>query len=78
MELTNSSYCIGIFEFQFFEKKNKICKSTSVKSENVGVTCETCSILDCDVRKTPPTRLDKENFNESMKKSIAKIRKEML
>lgn len=75
---TNRSYCIGILLNSNSLKKIKFAKSTTVKSENVGVTCETCSIIDCDVRKTPPTRLDKENFNESMKKSIAKIRKEML
>ena len=74
----NRSYCIGILLNSNSLKKIKFAKSTSVKSENVGVTCETCNILDCDVRKTPPTRLDKENFNESMKKSIAKIRKEIL
>ena len=74
----NRSYCIGILLNSNSLKKIKFAKSTTVKSENVGVTCETCSIIDCDVRKTPPTRLDKENFNESMKKSIAKIRKEIL
>ena len=75
---TNRSYCIGILLNSNSLKKIKFAKSTSVKSENVGVTCETCNILDCDVRKSPPTRLEKENFNESMKKSIAKIRKEIL
>ena len=75
---TNRSYCIGILLNSNSLKKIKFAKSTTVKSENVGVTCETCSIIDCDVRKTPPTRLEKENFNESMKKSIAKIRKELL
>jgi hypothetical protein len=32
----------------------------------------------CEVRKAPPTRLEKEHFNESMKKAISKIRKEVL
>jgi predicted transcriptional regulator len=59
-------------------KKIKFAKNDSIKSEDVGVTCETCSISDCEVRKAPPTRLEKEHFNESMKKAIAKIRKEVL
>ncbi|MFT3920849.1 helix-turn-helix domain-containing protein [Cloacibacterium sp.] len=75
---TNRSYCIGILLNSNSLKKIKFAKNSSVKSEYVGVTCETCNIYDCDARKTPPTRLEKENFNESMKKSIAKIRKEML
>lgn len=75
---TNRSYCIGILLNSNSLKKIKFAKNSSVKSEYVGVTCETCNINDCDARKTPPTRLEKENFNESMKKSIAKIRKEML
>lgn len=74
----NRSYCIGILLNPTSLKKIKFAKSTSVKSENVGVTCETCNLLDCEVRQSPPLRLDKENFNESMKKSIAKIRKEQL
>jgi len=74
----NRSYCIGILLNSTSLKKIKFAKSTSVKSENVGVTCETCNITDCEVRKAPPTRLDKENFNENMKKSIAKFRKEIL
>jgi predicted transcriptional regulator len=75
---TNRSYCIGILLNSNSLKKIKFAKNSSVKSEYVGVTCETCNINDCDARKTPPIRLEKENFNESMKKSIAKIRKEML
>lgn len=75
---TNRSYCIGILLNSNSLKKIKFAKNSSVKSEYVGVTCETCNINDCEARKTPPTRLEKENFNESMKKSIAKIRKEML
>ena len=75
---TNRSYCIGILLNSNSLKKIKFAKNSSVKSEYVGVTCETCNINDCNARKTPPIRLEKENFNESMKKSIAKIRKEML
>ncbi|QCX52962.1 helix-turn-helix domain-containing protein [Elizabethkingia sp. JS20170427COW] len=74
----NRSYCIGILLNSTSLKKIKFAKSTSVKSENVGITCETCNLSDCEVRKSPPIRLDKENFNENMKKSIAKIRRDLL
>ncbi len=75
---TNRSYCLGILLNANSLKKIKFAKSESVKTINVGVTCETCSILDCEVRQAPPVRLEKENFNENMKKSIQNIRREML
>lgn len=75
---TNRSYCLGILLNSNSLKKIKFAKSETIHSENVGVTCETCSIADCEVRQAPAIRLEKENFNESMKKSIAKIRKEIL
>ena len=59
-------------------KKINFAKSDSVKAVNVGVTCESCSILDCEVRIAPPVRLEKEQFNEEMKKAIGKIRKEII
>lgn len=74
---TNRSYCLGILLNSNSLKKIKFAKSETIQSENVGVTCETCSIADCEVRKAPALRLEKENFNESMKKAIAKIRKEI-
>ena len=53
-------------------------KSNQIKTVDVGITCEFCSISDCEVRKAPPLRLEKQIFNENMKKSIQKIRKEIL
>lgn len=75
---TNRSYCIGILLNANSLKKINFAKSDSVKTINVGVTCESCSIMDCEVRMAPPIRLEKEQFNEDMKKAIEKIRKENL
>ena len=75
---TNRSYCIGILLNSNSLKKIKFVKSDQIKTVNVGVTCEFCSIPDCEVRQAPPLRLEKEIFNENMKKSIQKIRKEIL
>lgn len=75
---TNRSYCIGILLNANSLKKINFAKSDSVKTINVGVTCESCSIMDCEVRMAPPVRLEKEQFNEDMKKAIEKIRKENL
>lgn len=75
---TNRSYCIGILLNSNSLKKIKFSKSDSIKTVNVGVTCESCSIPDCEERKAPPIRLEKELFNEDMKKAIEKIRKDLL
>ena len=75
---TNRSYCLGILLNSSSLKKIKFAKSDTVSTENVGVTCETCSIYDCKVRKAPPIRLEKESFNENMKLEIQKIRKQYL
>ena len=75
---TNRSYCIGILLNSNALKKIKFAKSNQIKTGEVGRTCEFCSISDCEVRKAPPLRLEKQIFNENMKKSIQKIRKEIL
>ena len=75
---TNRSYCIGILLNPNSLKKIKFAKSDQIKTVNVGITCEFCSISGCEVRQAPPIRLEKEIFNENMKKSIQKIRKEIL
>ncbi|MET3035515.1 helix-turn-helix transcriptional regulator [Chryseobacterium sp. NRRL B-14859] len=73
---SNRSYCLGILLNSQTIKKIGFIKSPSLQTINVGVTCESCSIPDCEVRQAPPVRLDKEHFNLSMKNSIEKIRKE--
>ncbi len=74
---TNRSYCIGILWNSYSLKKIRFAKSNQIKTINVGVTCEVCSILDCEVRQAPPLRQEKQIFNENMKKSIQIIRKSM-
>jgi len=72
---SNRSYCLGILlNFQTI-KKISFIKSPSLKTVNVGVTCESCSIADCEVRQAPPVRLEKEHFNRNMKNAIERIRK---
>ncbi|MDN3691527.1 helix-turn-helix transcriptional regulator [Chryseobacterium tructae] len=73
---SNRSYCLGILLNTQTIKKIGFIKSPSLKTINVGVTCESCSIPDCEVRQAPPVRLEKEHFNLSMKNAIEKIRKE--
>ncbi|WP_312822115.1 XRE family transcriptional regulator [Epilithonimonas sp.] len=75
---SNRSYCLGILLNNQTIKKLNFAKSSTLKTIEVGVTCESCSIQNCDVRQAPPTRLEKEQFNLDMKKSIEKIRKSLI
>ncbi|MEY8759906.1 helix-turn-helix domain-containing protein [Chryseobacterium tongliaoense] len=72
---SNRSYCLGILLNSQTIKKINFIKSPTLKTVNVGVTCESCSIPDCEVRQAPPVRLEKEHFNLSMKNAIEKMRK---
>ncbi|MET3530325.1 DNA-binding protein [Chryseobacterium flavum] len=74
---SNRSYCLGILLNTQTIKRISFIKSHSLKTINVGVTCESCSIADCEVRQAPPVRLEKEHFNLNMKNSIEKIRKDL-
>jgi hypothetical protein len=51
-------------------KKINFIKSPTLKTINVGVTCESCSIADCEARQSPPIRLEKEYFNSGMKTQL--------
>lgn len=75
---TNRSYCLGILLNSNSLKKINFAKSDRLKTVNVGVTCEFCSIPNCEVRQAPPLRLEKEIFNENMKKAIQMIKKEVM
>jgi len=74
---TNRSYCLGILLNSNSLKKINFAKSDQIRTVNVGVTCEFCSIPNCEVRQAPPLRLEKELLNENMKKAIQMIKKEM-
>lgn len=75
---SNRSYCLGILLNSQTIKRINFIKSETLKTINVGVTCESCSIADCEVRQSPPIRLEKEYFNLSMKNSIERLRKDLL
>ena len=75
---TNRSYCLGILLNTATLKKIHFAKSAKIKTVEVGVTCETCSIENCESRIALPIRLEKENFNENMKMNIEKMRKKFM
>ncbi len=48
---------IGFLISSALEKKIGFVKDAKIPKEQVGVTCESCSIMDCEVRVAPPKRL---------------------
>ncbi len=74
----NRSYCIGILLNPSLSKKIGFVNDTSIPSIPVGVTCETCNILDCEVRQAPPIILNKKKYMKEMAVEIAKLRNSVL
>ncbi len=52
------SVSIGLQINNELRKKVHFLEDTSIKSFEVGVTCERCAIKDCEVREAPPTILN--------------------
>lgn len=75
---SNRSYCLGILLNNQTIKKINFARSSFLKTIEVGVTCESCSILNCEVRQAPPVRLEKELFNLRMKRAVEKLRKDII
>lgn len=66
----NRSYTLGILLNKENIKKIKFSRDENIPIVNVGVTCETCSISNCEVRRAHPSRVEKDLFNENMKRDI--------
>ena len=69
----NRSYTLGILLNKENIKKIKFSKDENIPTINVGVTCETCSISNCNERQAPAHRVEKDLFNDNMKKGIKQI-----
>jgi len=48
---------IGFLISSSLEKKIGFVKDAKIPKVKVGVTCESCSLIDCDARVAPPKRL---------------------
>ncbi len=59
---------IGFLISPALEKKISFVNDTKIPKVKVGVTCESCSLTDCDVRMAPPKRLiAKEKYKKTSK-----------
>ncbi|NAW50502.1 helix-turn-helix domain-containing protein [Elizabethkingia argentiflava] len=71
----NRSYCLGILLDPETTKQIKFLKN--IPRENVGVTCECCSIKDCEVRQIAPLKLEKRALNEEIQLSVEEKLKQL-
>ncbi len=67
------SISIGLLVNKQLERKLKFLGDTSIKKQEVGVTCERCAISDCKVRQAPAIILDKKDKNKNIEKIVEEL-----
>jgi predicted transcriptional regulator/DNA-binding XRE family transcriptional regulator len=67
------SISIGIALNKALHRKANFLQDKQIKTMDVGVTCERCSIQDCEVRQTPAKVLDKKVKEEKTAKAVDKL-----
>lgn len=69
------SVSLGLQINSELRKKVSFLNDPSIKTYNVGVTCERCSIADCDVRQSPPTILNRQERNHKTEEVVEALQK---
>jgi len=64
---------IGFLISSALEKKIGFVKDSKISKVKVGVTCESCSLADCDVRMAPPKRLLIKEKHKKTSRLVADI-----
>lgn len=67
---------IGFLISSSLEKKIRFVKDPKIPKVKVGVTCELCSIKDCEVRMAPPKRLLAKEKNKKTAALVTNIMKQ--
>lgn len=67
------SISIGLLINKQLERKLKFLDDEHLKTQKVGVTCERCSIKDCEVRKAPPQVLEKAIKNNKIETIVNEL-----
>lgn len=67
---------IGFLISPSLEKKIGFVNDRKILTEKVGVTCETCSLMDCEARKAPPKRLLAKEKNKRTAVLVEEIMKQ--
>ena len=69
----NRSISIGFLISSHLKKKLKFIDNSEIETKEVGVTCETCSLNDCDVRVAEPSRLERTVEYKNIEKTVSEI-----
>lgn len=69
------SISIGLLINKQLQRKIAFLKDPKIKSQDVGVTCESCAIADCNVRQAPPILLERQNNNKQIEMVVADLQK---
>lgn len=64
------SISIGLLINKQLERKVKFLEDPSIKTQEVGVTCEQCAIQNCNERKADPIVLYQEDKNNKIEKIV--------
>jgi len=70
------SFCVGIEIGKRTKEKIQFLNDPQLNHKKVGVTCERCSIADCEVRAADPVALHKKEKNQHIERRIEEIRTE--
>ncbi|MEM5565789.1 helix-turn-helix domain-containing protein [Psychroserpens sp. AS72] len=69
------SISIGLLINKQLERKLKFLGDKTIKTEEVGVTCERCSIKDCKVRQAPALALERADKNTKIEHIVEVLNK---
>ncbi len=69
------SVSVGLLINKQLKSKIKFLDDPSIKSFDVGVTCERCSIEDCADRLVPPTILEAKIKNKKIEQVVEELNK---
>lgn len=67
------SVSLGLLMNKQLERKLNFLNDKDIKKAEVGVTCERCAILDCDVRQAPAVMLDKADRNKKLELIVEEL-----
>ena len=64
------SITVGLLIDRQLKRKTNFLEDGNIKIQEVGITCERCSIKDCNVRQSPATALDKIDKNKKIENIV--------
>ena len=67
------SISIGLLINKQLERKLKFLKDEKIRTQDVGVTCERCSIKNCTVRQAPAIVIDKAIKNKNIEVIVEEL-----